>query len=581
MIDAGAARNGIGDFAIDGMGRAMSRQAAGTGRALRRVLRPGGVSVLCGIVATLLTSAAYAQDPTSTLIQQLEQRLEEFERENRIEQQGDPVISDPLRRAELPAPGGPTITLLNVEFENDSEFISDSELSAIAKEYIGRPIDFSEIARLVRTVNDLYAERGVVTASAILPPQDLSDRVLNIRLVEGKLGSIAVVGDRRTRDQLILDRVRLVKGDRVVDVPTASRDITFSNRTSLMQIRMLLQPGATFGLTDIALGITEPPRNQLTAYVDNQGVESTGDVTAGLIWRHYGALGIDDSFLAFLTRSRGSVSGTLNYDLPISSFGTRVGIGYTGTGTTVVDGPAEPLDVTGEAHAGTVTLSQAVIATQQWLLQANGSVSYGNSKSYIGPVPQVDALTTRVVVGMPISFTGEQLNLYVQPQVVYARVEDRLAPDPISYRDVVLFTGNGGGTLAFDQRFSAHVRGAWQYTNEELLPGNLLFNIGGPSTVRGYPSDGVAGDSGYFLQAELSKSFAENFEGLSVFAFADVGEVFSTFPDRTTLASAGFGLSYDIGPRATFELTAAFPILDAIADQPDVAIFGRITARLF
>ncbi len=540
-----------------------------------------GAAIVFGLVGSLGASGAHEQDPTSTLNQQLEQRLEEFERQNRVDQQGDPVITDPLRRADLPPPGGPMITLLDVEFENDSEFLSDSELRDIAQEYIGRPIDFSEIARLIRTVNDLYAERGVVTASAILPPQDLSDRVLNVRLVEGRLGSIAVVGERRTRDQLILDRVRLVKGDRVVDVPTASRDITFSNRSSLMQIRMLLQPGATFGLTDIALGITEPARNQLTAYIDNQGVESTGDVTAGLIWRHYGALGIDDSFLAFLTRSRGSVSGTLNYDLPVSNFGTRLGVGYTGTGTTVVDGPAEPLDVTGEAHTGTVTISQSLIATSGWLVQANTSVSYGSSKSNIGPVPQVDALTTRVVVGLPISHTGERHNLYIQPQVVYAHIEDQLAPDPISERDVVLFTGNGGGTLAFDERYSAHVRGAWQYTNEELLPGNLLFNVGGPTTVRGYPSDGVAGDSGYYLQAELSRRFSESFEGLSAFMFADVGEVFSTFPDRTTLFSAGLGLSYDIGSKATFELTAAFPVLDAMENQPDVAVYARLTARMY
>lgn len=552
-----------------------------TGTAETSSGRVRGLAVLFGLAGGLLSSPALAQDPTSTLNQQLEQRLEEFERQNRVDQQGDPVITDPLRRADLPPPGGPKITLLDVEFENDSEFLSDSELRDIALEYIGRPIDFSEIARLIRTVNDLYAERGVVTASAILPPQDLSDRVLNIRLVEGRLGSIAVVGDRRTRDQLILDRVRLVKGDRVVDVPTASRDITFSNRTSLMQMRMLLQPGATFGLTDIALGITEPPRNQLTAYVDNQGVESTGDVTAGLIWRHYGALGVDDSFLAFLTRSSGSVSGTLNYDIPINSYGTRVGVGYTGTGTTVVDGPAEPLDVTGEAHAGTVTLSQAVIATQDWLVQTNASVSYGSSKSAIGPVPQVDSLTTRVVVGVPISYTGEQLNIYVQPQIVYAHVDDQLAPDTVSQRDIFLFTGNGGATLALDKRFSADVRGAWQYTNENLLPGNLLFNIGGPTSVRGYPSDGVAGDSGYFLQAELSRRFSESLAGLSTFVFADLGEVFSTFPDRTTLLSTGIGLSYDIGTRATFELTAAVPVIDSMANQPDVSLYGRLTVRMF
>jgi hemolysin activation/secretion protein len=69
--------------------------------------------------------------------------------------------------------------------------------------------------------------------------------------------------------------------------------------------------------------------------------------------------------------------------------------------------------------------------------------------------------------------------------------------------------------------------------------------------------------------------------GISAFMFADVGEVFSTFPDRTTLFSAGLGLSYDIGSKATFELTAAFPVLDAMENQPDVAVYARLTARMF
>jgi hemolysin activation/secretion protein len=562
------------------MGRNSGRTRDGNGAA--GAMAPGWpmlwpvavLGLLCG------TPALAQTDPTTSVIQQLEQRLENFERESRIEQQGDPVITDPLQRADLPEPGGPTITLSDVVFQPASEFISERELADIASQYVGRPIDFSQIAALVRDVNDIYAIRGIVTASAILPPQDLSTRVLTVQLVEGRLGNVGIVGERRTRDEVILDRVRLVKGDRVVDVPTASSDITFSNRTSLLQMRMLLQPGAGFGLTDIALGITEPPRNQFTAYVDNQGVESTGDITGGFIWRHYGALGIDDSFLMFLTASRGSIAGTVNYDLPISDFGTRLGIGYTGTTTRVVDGPAAPLDVTGQSQSVTATLSQALIAQTNWLVQANASVSYGASSSDIGPVPQVDALTTRVVLGLPITHSGERHSIYVQPQFVYARVEDQL-PGADQPENILLFAGNANASYFVTDTVLTQVRGAWQYTDETLIPGNLLFQIGGPTTVRGYPSDGVAGDSGYYVQAEVGYRFTESLAGLNVFAFADAGEVFSTSPARTTLASAGLGMTYDFADQASLELSVGFPLVEAMANQSTATLLGRLTARMF
>lgn len=537
-----------------------------------------GVAAISGLA---LSSSVFAQqDPTSAVIQQLEQRINEFQRGTRVEQTGDPVLSERMQRADLPAPGGPTITLDDISFEPHSEFIADTELREIARHYIGRPIDFSEIAKLVRDINDIYAERGVVTASAILPPQDLSRNVLTIQLVEGRLGNVGIVGDRVTKNQNILDRVRLVKGDNgVVDVPTASEDITFSNRTSQLQMRMLLQPGATFGLTDVALGVTEPQRNQFSAYLDNQGVRSTGEVSGGLIWRHYGALGIDDSFLSYITASKGSIAGTFNYDLPVSTYGTRLAFGYTGSATKVVDGPTVDLNVRGASHAGTATLSQALVARADWLVQATASGSFILSESTISGVPLVETHTIRTVLGLPISHVGERHSAYFQPQLIFANVQDRLAADK-PREDFFLFGGNAGISYAFNEDYTGNLRGSWQYTSSKLLPGNLLFNIGGPTTVRGYPSDGVAGDSGYFVQAEFNRRFSGKLEGFNMFAFTDFGEVFSTYPTRTTLFSAGLGVTYNLAGSATFELSAGIPLKESIAGQSSVTLLGRVTAKL-
>src|SRR5690606_34099592 len=100
----------------------------------------------------------------------------------------------------------------------------------------------SLIASLVRDVNDLYAEKGIITASAILPQQELADGILLVQLVEGRVGAVGLLGERRTRDEVILRKVQLTRGDGVVDVPAAADDIARFNATHRAQLRMLLQP---------------------------------------------------------------------------------------------------------------------------------------------------------------------------------------------------------------------------------------------------------------------------------------------------------------------------------------------------
>ena len=123
--------------------------------------------------------------------------------------------------------------------------------------------------------------------------------------------------------------------------------------------------------------------------------------------------------------------------------------------------------------------------------------------------------------------------------------------------------------------------GAFQASNTQLLPGDLLFQIGGPSTVRGYQADAVAGDSGYFAELELHRKLSELVDGLDGFVFTDVGSVYSTFPAVTTLASVGAGLSWNINNQATAELSVGFPILNAIADQPTATAYARVVAHAF
>lgn len=528
------------------------------------------------IVVTAPMDAHAQADAATSVLQQAEEEAQEIDRRTTPRQTGSPVIADDIERPDLPPAGGPTLLLNGVRFEPPSAFLTDEELQAIASRYVGTRVDFSLIASLVRDVNDLYAEKGIITASAILPQQELADGILLVQLVEGRVGAVGLLGERRTRDEVILRKVQLTRGDGVVDVPAAADDIARFNATHRAQLRMLLQPGAAFGLTDIVLGVTEPPPDLFQFFMDNEGVESTGEMRLNALYRKYGALGIDDSLMLYLSGSPGSIAGTITYDQPITDEGTRISLGYTVSGIHVVAGPTAVLDVYGASQAGTVTLTHPLFVDPEWTVQALASASYGVNSSEVSGVTIVDSDTTKLAAGIVIGHTGASGSFTIQPQAIYAGTNNRLVPG--EHRDILLFAGSAIGTYKLDEQFSLVGRGSWQYTDAQLLPGDLLFQIGGPKTVRGYPSSGVAGDSGYFGQVELHWSGAPD-DGPEPFLFGDFGQVFSTFPSQQTLLSAGAGLIYRLDENVTLDGTFAVPLLDSMPGQ-SWAAYWKLAATI-
>jgi hemolysin activation/secretion protein len=119
--------------------------------------------------------------------------------------------------------------------------------------------------------------------------------------------------------------------------------------------------------------------------------------------------------------------------------------------------------------------------------------------------------------------------------------------------------------------------GAWQYTPAHLLPGDQLFNVGGPTTVRGYPTNAAAGDSGYYGNAELHRNWGSN--GLDTFLFTDIGQIYSTFPVNKQAWSVGLGESWTPVRWVTMEVSAGFPLLNYVPNQSKWAIYYRLSVK--
>lgn len=516
-----------------------------------------------GVTLTLLAplSSAFAQVLPGTIpggVEQEQQRQRrQFEEQSAPSRQQGPAVIGPSRgTSELLKPGGPKFRLRGIKFEGESKFLSKDELQGATAPYVGRNVDFSDLQKILAAINTLYTEKGVVTGIATLPPQEASGGIVRIKLTEGRLGKFSVTGRQQTSENFITQRAPPPKPGDVIDVPKMSRDVTWFNRTNDVQLRALLQPGTTFGMTDVQLAVTEVPVDTLQLFTDNQGVQSTGRYQGGLYYRRSGTLGIDDRFTFYGTRSDGNINGNVSYNLPVNVWGGRLGVSYTQGAIKIIQGPFKTLDVTGQSKLGSVNFSQPVFVNDSWLVQANLAGTYGISQSDMSAVRITDDHSTKETTGFSVTNSGADHSISIAPAVNFVQSHSMVTGIE---RPLTISAATWNLLWRLPANFSIAVLGSGQYTQQRLLPGDQLFQIGGPTTVRGYPTNSVAGDSGYYSNFELHYNLSKLIQGMDIYGFIDRGEVYSTFPSHTALTSAGAGLSWKPCPPLMIEASAGMP----------------------
>lgn len=528
-----------------------------------------------GLAGGCLTGPAAAQVLPQTLENEAARQQREIERETAPQRQRGPgvIAPTPGPRLEFPA-GGATVVLKRIDFD-ESHFLKPAELDAIRARHIGRSIDLAGIGKLVQEVNDLYAEKGQITASAVLPPQKLEGGVLKVQLVEGRVGKIGISGAVQTWPWYIRSQVPIGEGA-VVDAPALNHSVSIFNRLNELQIRAQLAAGASFGLTDLDLAVTEPARNVIQFSYDNQGVLSTGRYQGTLFLRHHNLLGIDDRLVLYGSRAGGSILGSGSYTLPVSPWGTRLGVSFTRSAFNIVNGAIRELRPEGISESGALTLSQPIFATDAILLQATGGFGLGRGRSKQLDIATVESSYTRSLAGLSLNVTLPNLTHSSTGNWTQVDHEDKLSGVK---RNFTIWTGSTASVWRLTEDVYGSLTGGWQYTRETLLPGDQIFQIGGPTTVRGYPIGAAFGNSGFYGQAELHYLLPDPLKQLEAFVFLDHGRTYLNASTIMRATSVGAGLIWRPIEWASLEGGVGRPLERVTPIQRDVELYFRLTLR--
>lgn len=500
--------------------------------------------IATGLTMTLTTGPVLAQTPSGidagSLLRQEESAqqlppapLPEFEAE------------EPL--PELTGIGGVTVRVKEVRFTGATELLSESDLQATTAEAIGQDLDFDGLKALAARVTRRLKDEGWFLARAYLPRQDVTEGIITISILAGRLdrqGSafeIQPLGERalRIRPEVLTGiAAAYLPAGAAVRESELDRSVLLMNDLPGISARARLEPGEAPDSTRVLISAAEDKLISGSLIGSNFGNRSTGSdqVTANI--NANDPLRIGDRLTLGITYAKGLTLGQFSYQRPLGSNGLQMNLGYTDLRYKVVEGSsAEAADYTGDAQTASLGLRYPIIRSRNRDLWGSLRLGHDAFEDRLNG----DSTSDKRVLTASVGLQGSQLDPWqgggrwdwsIMPtwgNLSLARSPDAQRADASTFR-----TAGSFGKLEYSlSRLQSLKYGLSLYASlngqaaSKNLDSSQKFQPAGPNGVRAYPGGEASADQGQLVKAELryDRALPEQIGNLQLSVFYDVAWV--------------------------------------------------------
>jgi hemolysin activation/secretion protein len=164
-----------------------------------------------------------------------------------------------------------------VHFEKIQIPGKQKQLEKILSSHLGEPITKDLLKIIKEEIIAYYRSQRHPLVIVLVPSQDVSQGVLQVLTLEGKVGKIVVKGSKWTKEERIRKEIRFGPND-VIDEKLLEQDLYWLNRQPFRQAYIVYAPGEKVGTTDVEVVIKD--RMPYRGYVgtDNLGNDVTGNI---------------------------------------------------------------------------------------------------------------------------------------------------------------------------------------------------------------------------------------------------------------------------------------------------------------
>ena len=146
-----------------------------------------------------------------------------------------------------------------------------------------------------------------------------------------------------------------------------------------------------------------------------------------------------------------------------------------------------------------VNYSQPIASSESGLLVGSLTAGSSNTRNFLSGADLGSSRTHRAGVGLTYSYVAPGRSVVLAANGLYANAP---TAGRIGKTEFGVFSGTGSAEHLFGSTVGLRLAGGWQVASVPFVSSDLLFQIGGSSTVRGYREGELTGDGGFFVNAE-------------------------------------------------------------------------------
>ncbi len=374
----------------------------------------------------------------------------------------------------------------------------DEEIEAILSEFEGKNLTLEELGGLVDQLNQLYRSQGYLTTQAFIPPQDIQGGNVQIEVLEGRIGTLSVTGNKFYKTWMLERNIPQEPGD-VLNIRDLEDALNRINQQENFRLKAVLSPGTQTGETDVRLELAERQPWQIAGTFDNQGRPFIGFYRYGAEVTSQNFSGIGDKFYARWIGAHGRRTNVAlaGYTLPINRHGTELSYNFAYSRVN----PHLGLRRGNPGIRGTAVTHQALITqpldkNRTFVADAGFNWKYITSFSDIGSKSSVLSRTGRVqIASMQFGMNFDKVDRLGR---TFARSQVTVAPNwgNKRYSQFMKLESFFTRLIRLPKNNLLIARGNWHYSPHSLTPAEQM-QIGGAFSVRGFTEGLLSGDRGW------------------------------------------------------------------------------------
>ena len=397
----------------------------------------------------------------------------------------------------------PQFKVNEIIFEGNTK-VKTASLNTLAESVIGQDIYFEDLLRVAKKITKYYQAKGFLTSYAFIPSQNIKNGVVTICIVESKVDSIDIEGNRWARSwylkNIIMGKNGLREGD-VFNAGALQGALREINQEDYIIAQSVVSKNDD--KTQLKLDVKDRFPLKFDFAWDDYGRSYTGVQRASFLLGLDNVTGMGDKIYGGTILSSGATGVLAGYSVPISPYGTRLSFDFSNSNINL-GGPYKFLNVKGNAQSYALRITHPLIENAKTSVVAYTGIDF------------VNASTESKLLNSTLS----DYNLYVLRSGFHGMTDDK--------------NGRWLGTLGFDvglpgatkgeirgpqgvffklvagatrvQRLFGRTIGILR-VNGQYSPNRLYtaeqMQIGGPYTLRGYQPAELIGDYGVTGTAEI------------------------------------------------------------------------------